>query len=255
MGFEVLLMMLVALLLGGFIKGFSGFGTSLFLVGVLLFFFPPNFIIPVLALLSLMLNIFLIAEHHKHIDVESFYSNFALRHETMISLVIGTFIGAILLKYLDVSLVKIIFGIVIVFIVVMLKNKVHTHEHIMSVVPRNIIIGSLTGIFSGLINVNGPIPAIYAMRHNYDKIKMLKSITIFLFIADIIAITTFLVLGLYSFESILVFVFFLPIILMGFLFGKILRQQVSDSYFKKGVLLLLFILAVKLCIDGLISLI
>lgn len=241
---------LLSLVLAGFIKGFSGFGTSIVLTGIMLFYYDPAYIIPVAALLSIVLNIFLLVEHAPHLKTVK--DNFALQPATLISLLVGTYVGVKLLLVLNVNIIKIIFAIFILLFLYSIRHKVKTHSTFKpSKTTVNVLIGLVSGFFSGLINVNGPAPTMFALYHKYNKVKMLKAIVIFFFIADLITIILFWMNGMYYTESIKLFLMFIPFVVLGFLGGMYARQQVHDTTFKKMVVGLLVLVAIRLFFAGL----
>lgn len=241
-----------ALVLAGFIKGFSGFGTSIILSGALLIFYAPREIIPVLALISIILNLMLIVEHKKYF--KTYKSNFAFQKETLIFLLLGTILGTYLLKILNTSVIKIIFGITILVFLFLLKHKVSKHKFKIPVWEQNAFLGGLTGLFSGLINVNGPPVMIYGLHQQYNKIKLMRSMLVFLLLADFITIITFSINGLYSSISFMRFISFFPIIILGFIFGKFTRQKTDDTKFKKIIMIFLGIISIQLILDNLLKL-
>lgn len=243
-----ILIIILSLVLAGLIKGFSGFATSIVLSGTLVMFYEPKLIVPVLALMSLLLNIFIIVEHFKYI--KACKHNFALRPETIFMLIIGIVIGAQLLVVLDTNLIKFVFAVMMIVFVWLVKHKISLHKHKIPGWETNSIIGFISGLFSGLINVNGPPFVIYSLWHKYDKIKILKSVTIFFLIADVLSITVFYLRGMYSMQSITLFALFLPFVIIGFFVGKKIRNRMDDTKFKKYIIWLLVMLAAKLIIDS-----
>ena len=239
---------MLVFIFAGFIKGFSGFATSIVLTGILVFFYEPSFLIPILALISMMLNILLFIEHFKYI--KKVKNNFALRIETILALLVGTFIGVKLLVYLNVNIIKIILGFLILGFIYLIRHKFKRNDFIITKTWLNIIIGSVAGLFSGLINVNGPPVVLFGMYYHYNKIKLLKSIVIFFIIADLITIIVFYFTGLYTSESINLFLKAIPFVLLGFFGGVLVRKQCKDAVFKKYVLALLILIAAKLIFDG-----
>jgi len=240
---------LVILLIAGFIKGFSGFATSMVLTAGLVFYYTPLYIIPILAMLSVTLNIFLVIEHFKYIKQAK--DNFALRPETIIALLAGTFIGAYFLGYLNPNIIKIVLGLFIIVFIYLIRDKIKEHkEYIKSKFWLNIIIGSVSGLFSGFINVNGPPAMLFGLYHKYDKIKLLKAVSVFFLIADALTIIVFYINGFYSLNSLITYIEFIPFIIIGFLVGAYTRRHVDNTTFKKYVVILLLILAVELLING-----
>jgi uncharacterized protein len=238
----------LVLLIAGLIKGFSGFATSIILSGVLVMFYEPKLIVPILALMSLLLNLFLIIEHVKYI--KNFKHNFALRPETIITLIVGIVIGTQLLVVLDTNLIKFIFALMMIVCIWLIKHKVSLHGYVIPRWETNSLIGFFSGLFSGLINVNGPPFIIYSLWHKYDKIKILKSVTIFFLIADMLSVLVFYIRGMYSMYSLSLFFWFLPFVIIGFYFGQKIRNYMDDTKFKKYIIWLLLILALKLIIDS-----
>jgi len=252
---EMVILIAAILLAAGFIKGFSGFATSIILSGFLFFYYDPILIVPVLALISFCLNILILIEHAKYI--KNLKSNFAFRPETLILLIIGIFLGAKALLFFNPNIIKIVFALAVVLAVYLINHKISEDDNSFKI-PRwesNAIIGFISGFFSGMINVNGPPALIYGLYHKYNKIKLLKSVVVFYLIADLITLIIFWLHGMYSVESIILFLWFIPAALIGFFIGMVVRVKTSNIRFKKYVIFLILMIAVKMFIESVYKLI
>jgi len=240
---------LAIVMLGGLVKGFSGFGPSLVLGGLLLLFYDPVTIVPVLALLSFTMNTFILVEQWKRTRHDP--ASFAFRPETLVALLVGTAIGVQALVALPVGVVKVVFGLLIVtFIALYFKQPRFMTRTRVSARLQHGVVGLVAGFFSGLINTNGPPIVLYGLYRRLDKNRFLGVITRFFLVADALAIGLFAVKGLYGAEQWSYFLWFIPVALAGFLIGKGVRLKASEKAFHQAVVAFLLLIAVKTVADG-----
>lgn len=240
---------LAIVLLGGLIKGFSGFGPSLVLGGLLLLFYDPVTIVPVLALLSFTMNTFILVEQWKRTRHDP--ASFAFKPETLLALLIGTAIGVQALVTLPVGVVKVVFGLLIVtFIALYFKRPRFMTKAKVPARVQHGGVGLVAGFFSGLINTNGPPIVLYGLYKRLDKRRFLGVITRFFLVADALTIALFAARGLYGAEQFSYFLWFVPAAMAGFLMGRGLRLKASEKSFHQAVVTFLLLIAVKTVADG-----
>ena len=242
------MIMLIVAVLGGFIKGFAGFGSSLFIGSALLLFYDPLYVIPLMVLISVFLNVLLFIEHVHHI--KDLNGNFAFRKETLGFMFIGIILGAYLLRFLDPSYIKMAFGLIILVVLFEARKHLHKHKHEHPGIVKNSLVGFFGGLFSGMINVNGPFAAMYGLHLKYNKIKLMKATIIFSFIADIVTLVVFYFNGFFISKYTVFYIIGMLVALIGFIIGMEVRRKTDHTKFKEWVWLLLIIFALKLIIDG-----
>lgn len=222
MNFEIMIIIWIVLIFSGFIKGFSGFGTSLILASFMFLFYDPIFIVPILSLLSFTLNIILFLMNKNNLDFSN--KNFALRPETLITLLIGTFLGIFFLKSVNSDIIKLLLGVLTVVFVILLIKKTKKKINLPLWV-ENSIIGSISGFFSGIINVNGPPVVIFALYKKQKKNNFINSIIIFFLISDFFAIILFISQHLLFIESLKLYLIYIPFLIIGLFIGSYVRKK------------------------------
>ena len=101
------------------------------------------------------------------------------------------------------------------------------------------------------MNVNGPPAALVNAYAGLKKTSFIASMLVFMILADIVTILFFLLKGLFSLSSLLTYFQFLPFVVLGLLFGRLLRFKSSENKFKLFILILLLFVGFKLIVESL----
>jgi uncharacterized membrane protein YfcA len=247
MELTIYLMCLIAL--AGLIKGFVGFGLSLILISVLLEVgFSPIELLPILVPIFVVLDILLYFEN-RHFVVLDFKENFTLHSTTLMTLFIGTILGAYLLVIIDGTILKLIFSILVLIIIFFLVGKVNLYQMKIPDEKSNIVFGSIAGIMTGLFTLNAIPISIYLLYHQYPKDKYMGSLVTFLIFSDILLVAVYLYGDMFTYSGFMISIRLVLIVLAGFFIGSYLRRKVNSKYFKAIVIFILAVTSVKSIIE------
>ncbi|MFW6286054.1 MAG: sulfite exporter TauE/SafE family protein [Nanoarchaeota archaeon] len=246
---ELSLVLILLIVLSGFIKGFTGFGLSLILISVLFEIGFQSFeILPILVPLFVILDLILYYEHRNDVKLD-FKENFSLHPTTLMTLFLGILFGTYLLTVIDGSYLKLIFGVLTLIMLFFLVMKVDMHQMIIPSERKNGFFGMLAGILTGLFTMNGALPSLYLIYHQYPKKKYMVSLVTFLILSDIILIAVYLFKDLFTISGFLISLQLFIMVLTGFLMGIFIRKYVSSKTFKSLVIAFLAINSIKIIFD------
>lgn len=232
--------MLATALFAYMIKGVSGFGPALFLIPVLSLVFPASQAILLSTFLDMCLGFILFLMVRKRIDWKMIIPLTVL-------FFIGTTLGAWLLPYLALDVLKKIIGIIVVIFLFLLQLKGRrpdAKEDIQSGLLA-FTVALLAGFTGGLTGISGPLIVLY-MKFRYRKVYFRDQL-IFLFFAG--AVWRFIV---YSYSGLRlefspsIIVLTLSAAIAGMLFGNSLHWKISEIQFNRLISLILLIPVVNL---------
>ena len=222
----------------------AGFGSSTVFLPVALFFldFPTALVLT--AILHISGNIGKLTFFRKGINKKLLFVFGAPS-------VLLTFLGAHLVKVTSPELLKFILGIFLLFFVIWKFSK--PDFKFKSNIKNNLIGGSLSGFFAGLIGTGGAIRGAFLTSYNLNKEVYITTAAAISFAVDLTRIPVYLASGFLVSD----FFYFIPLLfiiaILGAFTGKKLVARVPQKIFSKVVLGAIGIVAIKFIIDFIIS--
>ena len=165
--------------------------------------------------------------------------------------IIGSFGGALFLKNADVTVVKIIFGVLVIIVGIEMLLRELSHKKMESSKILLTIIGILSGFLCGLFGV-GALLGAYVGRMT-DNMKSFKANICTVFVIE----NTFRI-GLYLFYGILTVaalkraLVLAPFMLIGLLAGMLSAGRISEHVVKKIVIILLIVSGIALILNNIL---
>lgn len=239
-GTEILIWCAFALMMAGIVKGILGIGVPVVSVSLLSLVINVPVAVSLLPVPILLSNIW---QSLGSGQVESTLRRFA---PLIVALVIGTFTGARLLVEIDQRvLIGVVGAAVLVFAV---SGHFPRQPRISRRAERwlGVPIGFLGGVLGGMTTFFGPPIIMFLFALNLDKDEFVGTIsTVYLCAAVPLAVA----LGMFGFmgpqEYLWSTVAAAPL-LLGVLFGQWLRTRISQSTFRRALLLMLLVVGVRL---------
>ena len=246
---ELTLLLIFLVALAGFIKGFVGFGLSLILITVLLNAgVEPTKLVPILVPLFVILDIMLWFENRHHAKLD-FKENFPIHHTTLMSMFLGTLLGAYVLTIAQAEIIKLGFAVLVLLLIFLLLEKVSSTKPVIPSEKSNSVFGGVAGFLTGLFTLNAAVASIYLLYHQYSKEKYMGVLVTFLMFSNLVLVGVYLFLGLFTFEGFITSMQLIGIVLVGFFIGMYVRKHVPSSHFKAIVIFVLAINSVKIIFD------
>jgi uncharacterized membrane protein YfcA len=219
----------IIILMGALIQGMAGFGFSQFVLPLLVLILASRELIPVMVVLSLFLNILLISGLRRHVRLRRIWP-------MMAGGALGIPIGTYILLIADADLLKIMIGILIlVFGTAQLFNA---RRKLKNEKPAMGPLGFAGGILNGSVSMSGPPLILFFSNQGYPKKKFKANLIAFFLFINIATLPFFLYAGLLTRTVVETSGLLLPGMLIGAFAGSRLSRGITESKFRKGVLVL-----------------
>ncbi len=233
---------IIAAFIAFFIKGLCGFANTLVFTSILSFGSANVDISPVELLLGYPTNLILSIKERKELSLRLCIPLAAM-------VLIGSIGGVLFLKNTDVTIVKLIFGAVIIAIGIEIlvrefqKRKAKVNRLLL------VIIGVSSGFLCGLFGV-GALLGAYIGRV-VDNTKAFKANICFVFaIENTFRIILYGITGIITLEGIKKVLLLAPFMLLGLGAGMLSSKVIDDSRIKKIVIVMLIISGIALFLSN-----
>lgn len=215
------------------IKGMTGFANTLVFTSIMSFGSANIEISPVELLTGYPSNLYIAWRERKSISIVSVM-------KISLLVILGSIPGAFLLKNTDTSLLKIIFGVLVILlgIEMLLREKQQNKAK-----PNRIFagaIGLLSGLLCGLFGV-GALLAAYFSRTTKDVAGFRGSICAVFVFENTFRIVLYCIAGIITWDVLIISLQLLPFMAGGLFVGTLLTKVIKDRVMKKIVILLLIL--------------
>lgn len=226
-----------------FVKGLCGFANTLVFTTILSFGNNNINISPVELLLGYPTNAIMAWKERKSIK-------WNICIPLAILVILGSIPGILFLKNADTGIVKIIFGIVIIFIALeMILREFQTKKTKQSKVVLTII-GILSGLLCGLYGV-GALLGAYVNRVTDDSHAFKANICVVFLVENTFRIILYAIWGIIKFDILKQAVILVPIMLVGLGLGMMSSKVLDEKMVKKLVIIMLIVSGIALIINNL----
>ncbi len=239
MGIEVVLVISLVLFTSAFIKGVTGFGTSLIAIPILTFFLlEPSEARALIVTINILLNIYILVSARQ------------LRYEharpymvLIVSVFIAALISGFLLNRLTSEIFFILMGILLVFTAInrFFNIKFNIKHPKRYYVPLGLMGGTLNTLLGA-----GSVPVlIFLGNTNVKKADFRVTVSLFLLILNIGSLISFLISNEYNTTIFLWSLLFTPVMVLGTYFGIRSQHKFNERTFQMIVAVLLFIIGLN----------
>ncbi len=234
---------IIASICAFFVKGLCGFANTLVFTTILSFGNSNVNISPVELLLGYPTNIILAWKERKAIK-------WRVCLPLALLVILGAVPGALFLKNANTSLVKTLFGVVIVFIgFEMLLREFQTRKMKPSKVVL-VMIGVLSGLLCGLYGI-GALLGAYINRVTDNSSSFKANICVVFLIDNTFRIILYGLWGIFTFKILKQVIALIPFIFIGLILGMISGKFLDEKIIKKIVVIMLIISGAALILNSL----
>jgi uncharacterized membrane protein YfcA len=226
--------LLFGALAGGFVSGLAGFGTALMALGIWLYVLPPNVVVPLVVICSIIAQTSTLPSIWRTID-------FKLIWPFLVGGVAGVPLGTMLIAYADPRLFKLWVGILLlVFPAVLYFNRRPMAFRFGGKIADTGI-GFAGGVLGGLAGLSGPVPILWASVRGWGKDERRAVFQTFNWTILTAALVMQASSGLITREAMWLALLALPATIGGAWLGARTYHALSDGNFRDVVLGLLFL--------------
>ena len=235
----IILIIILAVLAGGLIKGTLGFGMPMVALPIIAFTIPATTAM-ILLCAPIFLTNFLQIKFREGISSYRFLPMFLF-------LVIGLIIGARLILEINLNTITQIIALSIIFAALVncfgfkINNIKNTHEKIITS-----IIGFGSGILGGLSTFYGPPMLAYIVAVDLPKEKFVRTVSTMYFIGSFPLYGSLIYYGFASKEDLLFSIFLIVPAFLGQQIGTRIRDKINQKQFRTSILITLIILGISL---------
>ena len=236
---STILIIILAVLAGGLVKGTLGFGMPMVALPIIAFIIPPTTAM-ILLCAPIFLTNFLQIKFKEGISSYRFLPMF-------LSLVVGLIIGARLILEININTITQIIAVSIIFAALVncfgikINDIKQSHEKVITT-----IIGFGSGILGGLSTFYGPPMLAYLVAVDLPKEKFVRTVSTMYFIGSFPLYGSLIYYGFATKEDL---IFSLILIIPAFIsqqIGTKIRDKINHKQFRVCVLLTLIILGISL---------
>ncbi len=225
------------------IKGMTGFGNTVVMSPMYAYVISPKMTTPIDLLFSLPTNGWLFLKNRQHVKVSYI-------GPIILLMLVGTLPGALLLKYIDVTLMKLVLGVFIVIISAdMFHHKYMKHEKLKPRPWLKVVFGIGSGITVGMFGISIPIAA-YLTRSSSEPDVFKGRLSAIFLIDNIIRIILYTVLGIFTSPVLQLVILLAPAVMGGMYLGMFIARKLSIEWVNKLIIAMLAILGANLAISN-----
>lgn len=226
---------LLITLAAAIVQGMTGFGFALLAMPLLSLFLPLDQAVPMVVMLSLVTNVFVLCETFRLIDLKKIWI-------LIVSGIVGIPLGVYLLKVMNPDILKTAVGCtILVTAVAMVRGfKVQITNETASFA----LVGLLSGVLNGSISLSGPPVVLFLSNQGTEKNRFRGNLALCALITNIITVVTMLIGGIIQASTVIFTLEMLPALIFGVLAGMKAAGKVDEVLFRKVTLYLISVLGI-----------
>ena len=229
---------IIATLCAFYVKGLCGFANTLVFTSILTFGTANINISPVELLLGYPTNLIISWKERRHIDLK-----ICLPLSLMV--IVGSLGGVFFLKNADVSVIKIIFGVLVVLVGAEMLVRELSQRQAKSSKLLLTIIGIISGVLCGLYGVGALLGAyIGRTTNNADEFKA-NICTVFM-IENTFRIILYVFYGIITLSALRQALTLAPFMLIGLVAGMLSAKIIDERMVKRIVIIMLIVSGIAL---------
>ena len=233
---------IIATLLAFYVKGLCGFANTLVFTSILTFGTANINISPVELILGYPTNLIISIKERKAITPR-------IVIPLAVMVIIGSLGGALFLKNADTTLIKIIFGVLVILVGIEMLLRELSQKKAKNSKVLLTIIGILSGFLCGLYGV-GALLGAYIGRTTEDLKSFKANICTVFIIENTFRIILYFFYGIITMESLKRALILSPFMLIGLGAGMLSAGKISEKIVKRIVIILLIVSGIALILTN-----
>ena len=219
-----LLVLVLAALIAGVARGFSGFGGALIFVPIASAVVGPTLAVPLLLFVDVVLTPGLIPKAWRNADRQNV-------GVMAMGAAVGVPLGTYLLTHLEGTTIRWgIVGIVVALLALLMSGwRYHGRPH----ASLTAAVGMTSGLFSGAAQVGGPPVVAYWLGGNFTPQTVRANIVLYFAISSLLSIASYLVAGILTWETVQLSLIIGPTFALGLFSGARLFSLTNEIVFRR----------------------
>ena len=238
-----MLLWIIATLVAFFVKGLCGFANTLVFTSIMGFGANNVAISPVELMLGYPANFILTLKNRKKLNPKVFIP-------LAIMVLAGSVPGAFLLKNVNATYIKIVFGVVIVLLGIEMLLREYGSIKFKESKIALVIIGLLSGVLCGLFGV-GALLAAYVGRVTETTDGFKANMSAVFIVENTFRLILYSVMGIITLEGLKQALILMPVVIGGLLLGMWSGKVLNEKIVKRLVIIMLIVSGVALIIMNL----
>lgn len=234
---------IIATLCAFFVKGLCGFANTLVFTSILSFGNNNINISPVDLMLTYPPNLIMAWKERRNIDKSMFIP-------LSVMIVLGSIPGILFLKNVDAGLIKILFGVLIIFLGLEMLFREIKNKKVKQSKIALYTIGVLAGLICGLFGV-GALLSAYVGRATEDSSSFKANMCSVFCVENTLRLILYSVWGIITLESVKQALILAPFMLAGLFLGMKSSSVLDEKHVKRVVIAMLIISGIALIINSL----
>ncbi|SFO30166.1 hypothetical protein SAMN05216351_10633 [Pseudobutyrivibrio sp. JW11] len=225
-----------------FVKGLCGFANTLVFDTILGFGVNNVNISPVELVLGYPANITLVYKNRKHIN-----KNIVI--PLIIVVILGSIPGAIVLRYVNANIVKMIFGVMVTLVGINMLYREYKPSAGKSHKVFDIVIGILAGAMCGMFGV-GVLLAAFVSKVTKTSTEFKANLSLVFIAENTFRFITYIFLGVMTFDSLIKAICLVPVMIIGLWVGMKAGDIMDEKLIKKLVIIFLIISGIAMIVNN-----
>lgn len=238
-----MLLWIIATLVAFFVKGLCGFANTLVFTSIMGFGANNVAISPIELMLGYPANFILTLKNRKKLNPKVFIP-------LAIMVLAGSVPGAFLLKNVNATYIKIVFGVVIVFLGIEMLLREYGSIKFKESKIALVIIGLLSGVLCGLFGV-GALLAAYVGRVTETTDGFKANMSAVFIVENTFRLILYSVMGIITLEGLKQALILMPVVIGGLLLGMWSGKVLNERIVKRLVIALLIVSGIALIVMNL----
>ena len=226
------------------IKTLIGFGFGLLFVPFLSLIFSPKTVVPLEVILSNIVNAVLLVQCYRKIELKKL-------SYLLLGTIPGVLFGTYILMRLNTDFLRVFVGSVAIVLALLIFFNIS--KQLKNERSISFIAGFICGGLKASAGTGAPPVVLLGLNQNWKKETFRATIIGYFTVVNLLALLVFMKFRLFTAITIKLTVIALPIIILGLIVGKMLKNKVSQRYFRKVALILVMLAGISGVIAGLWS--
>lgn len=236
-------MVILAIVIAYVVKGICGFANTLVFGSIMSYTRNTINITPIDLIIGYPANMIIVWKERKSLSPKVFVP-------LSILVMIGIVPGTLFLKVGDTSLIKVLFGIIVILVGV--ESFLRERQTIKKESSKGLllVVGIVSGILCGLFGVGAFLVA-YISRTTENQSQFRGNICVVFFVENTFRLILYSLTGIITMEILSYTLVLFPFMLLGLGTGILLSKKLSEVLVKKIVIILLMISGATLVLNNL----